>query len=1356
MAQFFTKRVISSTATAAIDVFAIDLDGDGDIDVLSASRDDDKIAWYENKGQSDPTFDEHIITTNADGAFSVFAIDLDGDTDIDVLSGSAFDNKIAWYRNDGSENFTLLTIAVDAMDVWSVFAADVDGDGPIDVLSASPSDSKIAWYRNEGPNNFDPRVVSTTASSAREVFAADLDGDEIDEVISASGFDDRIAWYDASDGFMPRDIATDADLAISVFAIDLDGDDDIDVLSASRNDDKIAWYENLGSGNFQPHTIATSADGARSVFAVDVDGDGDIDVLSASRNDDKIAWYDNDGSESFTARDITTSADFAYTVFAADLDGDGDTDVLSASTGDNTIAWYENEIPTVSLADASVVEGDSGNSTLTFTATLRNAAPGGFTIPYTLSPGTAEAETDYEDIVDPVTLTFNGTDGETRSFTVDVLGDALVELDEDLFATLGAPSNSQVALADSEAIGTISNDDSADISIDNVSAPEGDSGTTSFQFTVTLDADVDTALSVDFGTQDDTATVADGDYAATNGRLNFAGNAEQQPLTVLVNGDGFSEGDEQFAVVLANLQAGGRNVALTMATGIGEILDDDPEIDVQRPVGASILDGSSSAVGDKLSGGRTNLIYTIENTGGGNLSIDPTPVTSNLANVSSMLVEDPLPAAVLEPGDTTSLTLSFQVDSDGPFSFDLAIGNSDVDENPYDIQVTGNGVNGDPEIGLSREIAIGDGKIDDLDLRPATPQQLTYTIDNSGNVPLSVGVPDLSNPVNVTGLEVSQPPSDSVATSGQTTFALAFTPVAVGPFSFDVSIDNNDANENPYDFQVIGQVPDADLTAELPQPVVLVDNDGDEMPNPTDTIRFNVDLFNSGDTAAGETEFSFVAPSGTSIIRASKANRPGLNDVISTDGTTITATFNDLEGPGSETGGSDSFPGLVSFDLVIDNDIAVEQIELQASFDYGDEIALTNDPKTGRESIDPTFVTIGNINRVIPSAMSQDFGKATAISDDFVAVASPGDDNGDGAVSIYQILGDGRRRFLERIVKPADFQGAGFGTDVSLDGDILVVGSVDPAGATKGTFGNKVALYQLSGDQSAQLVAQITANLDSGFGSAVEIDGSTIVVGAPEQDSSMPDTGAVYLYDLASLVAGESMPMRTIEPATPEMEGRFGAAVACAGGKIIVGSPGPVGADMAGRAAIIDALTGAIQADIAAPSNGSGEFGAAVAIEGDRIAIAAPASSNNAGGVFAYDLQGQAVEGRIESGDVGPGQFGRALSLDNGELFIGAPSATVVVDENDNTEPLGAVYQFSFNEQKQTRKIGAFSVADTLELLFEKQAGFGSSVAVSGDSLLIGAPDTASGRGGAAFQRGSPKDALFSDGFECRLLLGCD
>ena len=92
-----------------------------------------------------PTFTESAISTSADGAWSVHAADVEGDGDMDVLSASYNVNKIAWYENDGSESFTEHVISTEAYYSAFVHAADVDDDGDMDVLSASANDDKVAW-----------------------------------------------------------------------------------------------------------------------------------------------------------------------------------------------------------------------------------------------------------------------------------------------------------------------------------------------------------------------------------------------------------------------------------------------------------------------------------------------------------------------------------------------------------------------------------------------------------------------------------------------------------------------------------------------------------------------------------------------------------------------------------------------------------------------------------------------------------------------------------------------------------------------------------------------------------------------------------------------------------------------------------------------------------------------------------------------------------------------------------------------------------------------------------------------------------------------------------------------------------
>ncbi len=169
---FSGERVIDANAEFAFSVFAADVNDDGHMDVLSASVNDDTIAWYQNNGSQQ--FTERIISATADGAASVFATDIDGDGDMDVLSASLLDDTVSWYENNGSEQFTEHEISTTADGAISVSAADMDGDGDLDVLSAAHFGDTIAWYENDGSQQFTQHTISATADAAKSEKAEEL------------------------------------------------------------------------------------------------------------------------------------------------------------------------------------------------------------------------------------------------------------------------------------------------------------------------------------------------------------------------------------------------------------------------------------------------------------------------------------------------------------------------------------------------------------------------------------------------------------------------------------------------------------------------------------------------------------------------------------------------------------------------------------------------------------------------------------------------------------------------------------------------------------------------------------------------------------------------------------------------------------------------------------------------------------------------------------------------------------------------------------------------------------------------------------------------------------------------------
>ena len=217
---------------------------------------------------------------------------------------------------------------------------------------------------------------------------------------------------------------------------------------------------------------------------------------------------------------------------------------------------------TLTIADAKADEGDA----LSFTVTLDNAVPGGFTVTPSFTDGTATGGTDYTATASA--LTFTGTAGETQTVTVQTTEDTDTEDDETFTVGLSVSNTAHDVTASGTGTGTITNDDSAAVTVNDAKADEGDGIT----FTVTLGEAVQGGLKVTPGYTNGTA--ASTDYTANTTALTFTGNAnETKSFTVSTTEDAVLEANETFTVGLS--VSGTTHDVTASGTGTGTITNDD-------------------------------------------------------------------------------------------------------------------------------------------------------------------------------------------------------------------------------------------------------------------------------------------------------------------------------------------------------------------------------------------------------------------------------------------------------------------------------------------------------------------------------------------------------------------------------------------------------------------------------------------------------------------------------------------------------------------------------------------------------------------------------------------------------------
>jgi hypothetical protein len=369
-----TRRAVA-TASDPSAAIPVDLDGDGDLDALSAFGSGPTVIFR----QTNETLHRNacfappnVVATFGTIGFltwSLVTADVDGDGDLDAVSNHAGFNatSLLWNENPGGPGpwppHTLSTTAT--VRTSSLDAGDVDGDGDLDILvhirGQAYADRGIFWLENQGAGaSFAARPIHTLSyfyPYGGRLHLTDIDGDgDLDALFGADAL--FSLWYRNDGTGSPWGLTwmNGIDHA-EVGDIDRDGDPDL-YARRGANPSLLQWLENReAEGGGWVYTTLGAVENPFIHRAGDVDGDGAVDLLTNSDKGADLLWYRNVGSGSqFVVQ--TVSGNFTDSVRAADLDGDGDNDLLTR-TG-TPAAWYENLLGDESSWLARTIAGPDG------------------------------------------------------------------------------------------------------------------------------------------------------------------------------------------------------------------------------------------------------------------------------------------------------------------------------------------------------------------------------------------------------------------------------------------------------------------------------------------------------------------------------------------------------------------------------------------------------------------------------------------------------------------------------------------------------------------------------------------------------------------------------------------------------------------------------------------------------------------------------------------------------------------------------------------------------------------------------------------------------------------------------------
>ena len=332
---------------------AVDLDGDGDLDFVSGRQFGD-VFWFENPGSITGRWPQHLLGTNAKTDVGGNTFDVDGDGLIDQVSGGT------WYRHPGHEKVRQEWDRFEngATPSHDSLAADIDGDGKLDLISILDK-AGVFWYRipKDATTQWEEhRILGVTTPQCHGGIAiGDIDSDGDLDVCRV----DR--WLENVDGKGANwvehrniDFGKPGPWGLQTRAklVDLDRDGDLDLIQAEGDvlDGRVAWFENSESGRkWEMHLIKAPGhqQDFHSLSVADFDGDGDVDLFTGGGPLTKgeflwFLWENKDGKGGQWREHILRRGLQTHESVAGDVDGDGDIDILTKPWNGDLHLYIEN------------------------------------------------------------------------------------------------------------------------------------------------------------------------------------------------------------------------------------------------------------------------------------------------------------------------------------------------------------------------------------------------------------------------------------------------------------------------------------------------------------------------------------------------------------------------------------------------------------------------------------------------------------------------------------------------------------------------------------------------------------------------------------------------------------------------------------------------------------------------------------------------------------------------------------------------------------------------------------------------------------------------------------------------------
>ncbi len=188
---------LSQTFSGGKSVVIIDIDRDGDPDILGTAADIDRISWWENRGGRPVVWVTHSVATQFVGSTGIDVLDMNGDGLYDII-GTAYksDEVACWICEDLMTDQWRKIVVTDRLDVAvNARGADFDQDGQIDIAAVGKIPGEVAIYFNDD-FSWTKQTIKSNFEGGTALAVVDLDDDGDLDVISGASALGSLYWWE--------------------------------------------------------------------------------------------------------------------------------------------------------------------------------------------------------------------------------------------------------------------------------------------------------------------------------------------------------------------------------------------------------------------------------------------------------------------------------------------------------------------------------------------------------------------------------------------------------------------------------------------------------------------------------------------------------------------------------------------------------------------------------------------------------------------------------------------------------------------------------------------------------------------------------------------------------------------------------------------------------------------------------------------------------------------------------------------------------------------------------------------------------------------------------------------------------